>query len=345
MKKILLYIIILSTTVFAFAQDPHFTQFWAKPLELNPALTGSIEGKYRLNVLHRNQWKSIMGSNSFKSYVASFDMRFDGGFDSNDSWGLGLSLLNDKGGFHKYGTNQLGINFAYHKFLGDIGWEGHHQISLGFSGLYADRSVNYGEITFNNMYDETTGEYIPPLTENLPKDRNTFIDFNTGLTYEFYLDKRTNFYAGLVANHLSQPNIGFSNKESKLPMRFVFHGGARLPIIDLMDVQPRILVMKQGSYFELMYGANLRFVINDSEKETALFVGAQHRLITNINGFGADAFCLNTGLEFANLQIGFAYDINVSDLNKASNGRGAYELSLIFTGGELNNGGVHCPKF
>jgi len=345
MKKLLLQIALCCFVSFAFAQDAHFTQFWLKPLELNPALTGSLEGKYRLAVLHRNQWKSVMGSNPFKTYTASFDMRFDGGFDSNDSWGLGLSLFNDRGGFHKYGSNQFGLNFGYHKFLGDIGWEGHHQVSLGFSALYSDRSVNYGDITFNNMYDETTGEYTGALTENLPRERKTYTDFNTGLTYEFYLDKRTNFYAGIVANHLTQPNIGFTKQESKLPMRFVFHGGARLPIIDLMDVQPRILVMKQGAYFECMYGANLRFVIDDSEKETAIYAGAQHRLVTNVNGFRGDAFCLNAGFEIANLQLGVAYDINVSDLNKASNGRGAYELSLIFTGGELSNGSVNCPKF
>lgn len=344
MKK-LIFSVSIFLCLSAFAQDPHFTQFWAKPLELNPSMAGSLEGKFRLAVLHRNQWRSIMQGNSFKSYVGSFDMRFNGGFAEEDSWGVGINFLNDKGGFQKTGATQIGGTFAYHKFLGDIGWEGHHQISLGFRGEYSDRSVNFGDITFNNMWDSNTGGYDGALTENLPKERKTFMDFGTGLLYEFYIDNRTNFYGGLAIHHLTQPNVSFSGVEHKLNMRMVFHGGARLPLADLFDVQPRIIVMKQGKWFEMMYGANLRFVIGDYEKETALYAGAHHRLVNNVTKFGSEALGFNAGVEFANCQIGFAYDVNVSDLNKASDGRGGYELFLIFTGGELSKGNVRCPKF
>ena len=40
------------------AQDPQFSQFYAAPLDLNPALTG-INQRGRIGINYRNQWPSI----------------------------------------------------------------------------------------------------------------------------------------------------------------------------------------------------------------------------------------------------------------------------------------------
>jgi len=40
------------------AQDPHFSQYYFTPLEVNPALTGIFEGKYRASMSYRDQWSS-----------------------------------------------------------------------------------------------------------------------------------------------------------------------------------------------------------------------------------------------------------------------------------------------
>ena len=39
------------------AQDIHFSQFYASPLTLNPAMTGFVNGDCRAGVIYRNQWK------------------------------------------------------------------------------------------------------------------------------------------------------------------------------------------------------------------------------------------------------------------------------------------------
>src|SRR5258706_12481046 len=41
------------------AQDPNFSQFFASPLTLNPALTGKFDGVYRVAGNYRNQWPTI----------------------------------------------------------------------------------------------------------------------------------------------------------------------------------------------------------------------------------------------------------------------------------------------
>ena len=53
------------------AQDPHFSQFFASPLSLNPALTGRFDGTLRVAGNYRNQWPTI--DNAFKTYTASVD--------------------------------------------------------------------------------------------------------------------------------------------------------------------------------------------------------------------------------------------------------------------------------
>ena len=51
-------------------QDFHFSQFYASPLNLNPALTGSTELS-RFGVNYRKQWPGL--SYDFNAYSAYFD--------------------------------------------------------------------------------------------------------------------------------------------------------------------------------------------------------------------------------------------------------------------------------
>ncbi|MFZ9207484.1 MAG: type IX secretion system membrane protein PorP/SprF, partial [Sediminibacterium sp.] len=73
--RYLSFILTLSCLIFSLtrvsAQDPHFSQFFASPLTINPALTGKFDGKYRITSNHRNQWPTI--NNAFITTTASFD--------------------------------------------------------------------------------------------------------------------------------------------------------------------------------------------------------------------------------------------------------------------------------
>ena len=66
MRKYFVFIFALMLTGIAQAQDPHFSQFFASPLTLNPAFTGKFDGQWRLAANHRDQWPSIP-----KAYVTT----------------------------------------------------------------------------------------------------------------------------------------------------------------------------------------------------------------------------------------------------------------------------------
>src|ERR1700704_4073857 len=98
MKKLLstLTICLVLVTV-STAQDPNFSQFFASPLTLNPALTGKFDGVYRFAANYRNQWPSI--SNAYTTMTASLDMAImKSQIPETDQFGIGIMAYSDKAG-------------------------------------------------------------------------------------------------------------------------------------------------------------------------------------------------------------------------------------------------------
>lgn len=72
MRKLILIGLMLSGFIIdAHAQDPHFSQFFASPLTLNPALTGKFDGNLRATGNYRNQWPTI--NRAFTTTTVSVD--------------------------------------------------------------------------------------------------------------------------------------------------------------------------------------------------------------------------------------------------------------------------------
>src|SRR5688572_7098340 len=94
MRKYLVFIFAVMISGAVKAQDPHFSQFFASPLTLNPAFTGKFDGSWRLAANHRDQWPSIP-----KAYVttsASFDFPIlKSRIPENDVFGVGISGVSD----------------------------------------------------------------------------------------------------------------------------------------------------------------------------------------------------------------------------------------------------------
>ena len=123
MKKFLSTLIIcLGIVGVSTAQDPNFSQFFASPLTLNPAMTGKFDGVYRFAANYRNQWPTI--SNAYTTMTASIDM----GIMKNripdfDQFGVGLMAYSDKAGDGALNSTYYGVSVAYHKALDENGIE------------------------------------------------------------------------------------------------------------------------------------------------------------------------------------------------------------------------------
>src|SRR6188768_2000492 len=95
MKKLLLTLLLLSTIVsVSLAQDPNFSQFFASPLTLNPALTGKFDGNFRIAGNYRNQWPTINRAFITSTIAADFTI-LNKTLPYNDRWGVGALAYTD----------------------------------------------------------------------------------------------------------------------------------------------------------------------------------------------------------------------------------------------------------
>jgi type IX secretion system PorP/SprF family membrane protein len=93
--------------------DPHFSQYYANPLWLNPGLTGVIDGDYRVTVNAKEQWGSV--SSSYLTAGASFDMA------PTKNLAFGGMVLNQRAGDIGYNYLNVLASAAYRIRFGRAG--------------------------------------------------------------------------------------------------------------------------------------------------------------------------------------------------------------------------------
>ena len=83
--------------------------------------------------------------------------------------------------------------------------------------------------------------------------------------------------------------------------------------------------MNQNPFTEYAFGSLIEYRFHSGFRDkSGISFGARYRW--------DDAVVALARVEFRNLQLGFAYDVNISDLNESTNGKGAFEFSLVYIG-------------
>jgi len=95
-----------------FGQDEHFTNFRMAPLAVNPALTGSFNGTYRLTAVYRGQWNNVSGP---RNPHISVDLPILAGLLTENDWiGVGLAIVTTIDGSANYTKGFAGTSATYH---------------------------------------------------------------------------------------------------------------------------------------------------------------------------------------------------------------------------------------
>lgn len=348
--KRLKHLLILSFVVLgAFnlsAQDIHFSQFYLSPLNLNPAMTGVMNCNVRLVANYRNQWASVLKSNAYNTYSASYDQRIPVG--RYDYFGIGGTFWGDKAGELDFATLQGRLSASYSKKMGGYRKKSHYLV-VGADVGVSQRSVDFLNARYGSQHDGNGG-FNPDLPTNETFDQNNYLfaDVSAGLLWFTVFDEDNNFYLGGAYSHMNRANQSFNTNEFEaLFSKFTLHAGGEFMLTDRMGLVPGIIVLKQGPSFELNTGTSLKFLLGNTRTNyQAIQFGAWMRLSNHFEkSTTADAFILSTRFEYEDFSIGFSYDINVSSLRAASNSNGAFEFALIYKicGPETRN--VYCPNF
>ncbi|HVG11763.1 MAG TPA: PorP/SprF family type IX secretion system membrane protein [Flavisolibacter sp.] len=337
MKRLIPFVLICVAWISVSAQDPNFSQFFASPLTLNPALTGKFDGSYRIAGNYRNQWPSI--NNAFTTYTASFDMGIlKNRISEVDQFGVGAMAFSDKSGNGVLQYNYAGISVAYHKGLDE---DGYHQIGAGFQGTYVNKRLDISSLKMGDQLraDGFTGiseENFSQFQLNL-----SYFDLNAGLIYNGTTNGDNNFYIGASMYHINQYRERFSDTgQYFLAARVTLQAGGRLPVGDGHSFHFSGNHSRQAGATNTIIGGAYALNVNaDEENPTNIYLGSWYR-------FG-DAIIPYVGLEWGEFRLGASYDVNTSQLKPGSNMRGGSEFSLIYTRAprDPNAKKLNCPKF
>ncbi len=344
MKLSRLYFILFLFPLALKAQDAHFTQFYASPLLLNPAMTGAFEGKYRVGTIYRDQWRGVLDE-PMRTFALHSDFRFTPNKRGvhKDAVGIGLQFLNDRVSTFNFNTTQIAFSTAYHKSLNTHNTQ---FLSLGLQAGLTQRNVNYNALDFHDEFDGQTG-YTLGTGEALPGNNFAFGDFNVGLNYSAKLYGQNALFVGAALHHFHAPKVTFYNTDtlsgSRLYRKLSATAAADLHMTTSMSITPRIYLASQGKHLELNTGANIKTRMGEYGSY-ALHLGGWVRPVRNSDGFGLDAAILMAGFEVNNVLFGFSYDLNLRSATVFKQGQGAFEFSIAYLG-NYDNEEVICPKF
>ena len=297
-KRILITGLLLISASNAYSQDPQFTQFYANPLYLNPAMAGA-HGCPRFNLNYRNEWPSLSGN--YVTYSASYDQYFN-----NISGGFGVIALHDQQGQGTIFTSTLGLIYSYHLKV-------NRKFSLlfGVKAAMTNKYLDWDKLTFGDMIDPRRGFIYS--TGDVPRGESVyFFDASAGI-----VGYSKNFYFGIAANHLNRPNESMIIGESKLPMRFTGHIGSVIQLgrqsqyRNQTSIMPNVIYQYQNGFQELAIGTYIKY--------GTFTVGAWYR--------NKDAFILSIGVNTGKFSLGYSYDVTVSKLNNGVSG-GSHEVSM-----------------
>lgn len=326
-KTIITFVLMLFLIQPAGAQDPQFSQFYANPLYLNPALAG-------VNICplavanYRNQWPAL--GSAYSTYNASYDQYFD--FLHG---GVGLLVTADRAGGANLNTTIISLMYAY-KF----NITSHLQASAAIKASYFQRRLVWENLTFEDMIDPQGG-FILPTSEKPPDNSSVGVpDFSAGV----FLAWDDLLYGGIAVDHLTQPSIGFySDNTTTLHMKYTVHLGS---VINLREggswgderefsISPNLLYQQQFSFHQLNIGVYLTI---------DPFIGG---LWFRHNFENPDAIIPMLGFHWKNLRMAYSYDYTISNLKGATGGAHEVSASWQFPCIEKKRHirAIKCPRF
>lgn len=296
------------------AQDPQFSQYYAAPLYLNPALVG-INQKGRMGINYRSQWPNLDAN--FETFSAYFDYHFEDYFSS-----AGIIFNRDKAGIAGLQSTSIGLQYAYQVQL-NYQWT----FRPGVEAAYYIRDVNFDKLIFGDQ-----------LSNSGPTGSPTQEIFNTGLNAQFFdvsfggILYNPAIWIGGSVHHITEPNQSIAGGDAPLPRRISFHGGYRIPLnpnststtVGERSITPSFNYRKQGDFDQLDLGA---YFTLDPVLVGLWYRGIPIKSTDGINNNESIIFMV--GLQSKRTTFGYSFDYTLSDLGIGTGG--AHEISIAYS--------------
>lgn len=328
----------MTVAVAAKAQDIHFSQYFAAPQVVNPALSGAFAGDYRFGLNYRTQWFSVtVPYRTFDLYGELSPWRSS---TSGQYVSLGALLLADRAGDGNLTVIKTGMSAAMHLLPG---LSRAHDLTLGVQAAWVQKKVDFSKFYWDNQWNDAGFDRDLPSGENFVAGQTSYADFAAGINYTYGGGGWLEAYTGLAVFHLTRPRESFYEQNNRLGRRSVAYTGLSCNIAEVLTISPSVFYQEQKKARELLFGGMLRYALPTSEQipVASVYAGLYGRL--------SDALIAMGGIEVGHWRLLLSYDANTSALKAASKGRGAVELSLVHIGLMKKNQPLRldlpCPRF
>jgi type IX secretion system PorP/SprF family membrane protein len=269
-------------------QQPQYTQYMYTPSLINPAYVG-IDQVMKISALHRSQWVGVHGAPVTQTLMFSTPL--------GQKTGMGFNIVQDQIG--PANETNASLDLSYSLQLNDAGL----YLSFGMKGGIQLLNIDYTKLTTQNPND-------PSLNENI----NSRITPNIGAGIYVY---NNDWYVGFSAPTLLSTK--HYNRASVATVTSATHyyltGGMNFNVNENTKFKPAVLV-KSATGVPTSIDLSLNFLFNNK-----FTTGLSYRYNASVSGL----------IDFkvsSSFSLGYAYDVNTSDIGYFSGG--SHEVLLRY---------------
>lgn len=326
-------------------------------MNINPALTGNINEKWRVISNYRSQWNGP--ANPYTTGTISIDNKIfqnlpENFVDENTRIGIGSMMMYDQvvGGalksnyasFNISGNIRLASRGGYEYTTGrrirhssKLNNEGgaDQRIGVGIGIIYGNKQFDMSKLDFEEQFTGTGFNTNLPTGEAALAQMKPYMSVSAGIIYSI-VSEVSNLDVGVSAFHFNKPKQTFLQDDKQyLPTRYVAHANFETYLSDQLILNSNGVYQYQSgaSYFSV--GGALGYLFEQNERTVIVNAGLWY--------WSKNAIIPYIGFGYGNFQLGVSYDMTISKLNEAARRPNTYELSLIFRGEGKRNGVIPAP--
>lgn len=289
MKRILITLVLFTTTISLAQSEPQFTMFWNNYSMFNPANTG-LHYKHYGNMVYRAQWDKV--ENAPNSFTGLYEAKLD-----SINSGVGVGYLRDVNGF--FDNNRVYVNYTYHSKGNILGGN----LSYGASIVYSQLKFNPNYIVICDGCEVQPDSFLPVVGTSQGK-----LNLNFGVAY-----KRERLEVGLSSTQINQPfydEINFQNARHYFGMV-----SYDFKLSQNFDLKPSLFIKGVGSFYSLDLNALLTF-------KKQYWLGVTYRKSD------AFAFQGGIDIK-EKFRLGYSYDLLTSALSNYTSGSHEIVLGIL----------------
>jgi hypothetical protein len=330
---------------FVEAQDLHYSFYQHVPLSVNPANAGAFCGSYRVNSIYSSKQGALTPRN-FRTFTVSGDSPLLRGVRKRDWIGVGIEfsqfspiiqsgLLSSTAGTGAATTDFLGgpnlkIALAYHLSLNkkqtrivtvgtQIGSNNRSYLRLGPLDGRVTRATGLQDLDIQQFNKLIAGQSTAQTGGNgsVARLKNSFRDMTFGFLFN-QRAKRSDLKLGLAFEGL----IGLQTGQRKY-LGLNIHGAYDMTISKKLHIVPGAYYYSLGPASGLIVNTHANYLF-DEEKKVTLRAGLGFRNLRAISPY--------LGVDFNGVNLGLAYDIDISNAGIGLQSVGGLELIASYTG-------------